>query len=85
MTQPRTSTVRLPTHEAGLLVHAWTFRSENYFLPLDLRVPNAAGTVRPQDHGDAAGEYARFFETGLDGVFSDHPETGVTVRNRLFP
>ena len=53
-------------HEAGLLVHPYTFRSENHFLPVDLR---SGGD--PKDYGGFAAEYEAFFETGVDGVFSD--------------
>jgi glycerophosphoryl diester phosphodiesterase len=52
---------------AGLQVHAWTFRSENHFLPLELRRGSAA------EKGDYAAEYGRFFALGVDGVFTDHP------------
>ncbi|MFM2064996.1 MAG: hypothetical protein RLZZ507_4667, partial [Cyanobacteriota bacterium] len=43
-------------HQENLLVHAWTFRNENHFLPLDLQ-------DNPQK------EYKLFFELGIDGVF----------------
>ncbi|HEY1011133.1 MAG TPA: glycerophosphodiester phosphodiesterase [Herpetosiphonaceae bacterium] len=89
---PRDSAGRLtrPTalvadaHAAGLLVHAWTFRSENQFLPAELRLPDAGGKIRPQQRGDAAAEYRRFFDAGLDGVFSDHPGAAAHIRNELF-
>ncbi|WP_017538692.1 glycerophosphodiester phosphodiesterase family protein [Nocardiopsis halophila] len=53
-------------HEAGLLVHPYTFRSENHFLPADLR---SEGSER--DYGSFAAEYAAFFAAGVDGVFTD--------------
>ena len=53
-------------HEAGLLVHPFTFRSENHFLPVNLRSGGDA-----KDYGGFATEYEAFFETGVDGVFSD--------------
>ena len=62
-------------HRAGLVVHAWTFRNENTFLPLDFQI----GT-EPAAHGDAAGEYRLFYRLGLDGVFSDHPATALSAR-----
>ena len=62
-------------HRAGLRVVPYTFRNENAFLPADLRVgPD------PAAYGDAAAEYARFFRLGVDGVFSDHPDTAVRAR-----
>jgi len=55
-------------HAAGLKVHPWTFRSENQFLPLELR-----SGADPRDRGDYTAEYAAFFALGVDAVFSDHP------------
>ena len=60
-------------HEAGLAVHAWTFRSENAFLPPSFATVPAAG------YGDAAGEYAMFRELGIDGVFTDQPDIAVAA------
>ncbi|MFI9006908.1 glycerophosphodiester phosphodiesterase [Actinosynnema sp. NPDC053489] len=62
-------------HTRGLVVHAWTFRNENTFLPADFR-----GSADPTAYGDPLGEYARFFATGLDGVFADNPDTAVEAR-----
>ncbi|WP_353929715.1 glycerophosphodiester phosphodiesterase [Okeanomitos corallinicola TIOX110] len=54
-------------HAEDLLVHAWTFRNENNFLPVDF-------------HNNPQQEYKLFFELGLDGVFSDFPDTAFTAR-----
>ena len=62
-------------HRAGLLVHPYTFRNENEFLPLELR----SGPVL-SDYGDAFGEYEQFYELGVDGLFSDNPDTAVEAR-----
>lgn len=62
-------------HAAGLLVHPWTFRSENAFLPGDCRTGSD-----PAAHGDAAAEYRQFFKLGVDGVFSDYPAAAVAAR-----
>ena len=62
-------------HAAGLLVHPWTFRSENIFL--------AAGDRVGEDQrakGDAAAEYRRFIGYGVDGLFSDFPAEAVAAR-----
>jgi len=62
-------------HAADLLVFPWTFRSENFFLPAELR--------RGEDlraHGDAAAEYRLFYDLGVDAVFSDFPEQAVSAR-----
>jgi glycerophosphoryl diester phosphodiesterase len=55
-------------HNAGLAVHVWTFRAENYFLPLELRKG-----VNPRGHGDLAEELRQFSALGIDGAFSDFP------------
>ena len=62
-------------HAAGLAVHPWTFRPENYFLPASLRVYRSA-LHRPEDaaaHGDMAREVRAFLDAGVDGVFADDP------------
>jgi glycerophosphoryl diester phosphodiesterase len=63
-------------HAVRLAVHAWTFRNENAFLPADLR----RGTD-PNAWGEALREYARFYATGLDGLFADFPDTAVLARS----
>lgn len=63
-------------HEAGLKVHAWTFRAENYFLPLELR----RGGDAPAAHGDMEAELKLLFARGLDGAFCDFPAIGVAAR-----
>ncbi len=57
-------------HAAGLVVHPYTFRNENTFLPANLR----KGT-NPADYGDALAEYEAFLATGIDGLFSDNADT----------
>jgi glycerophosphoryl diester phosphodiesterase len=65
-------------HAAGLDVHVWTLRNENAFLPPALRVP---GT--PATHGRALAEHLAFLAAGVDGVFTDHPDTAVEARRLL--
>ena len=63
-------------HAAGLRVHPWTFRRENYFLPLGDK-----GSINPAGQGDLAGEIRAYLDTGIDGLFSDNPREAVkTVR-----
>ena len=62
-------------HAAGLLVHPFTFRNENVFLPAEHR----RGADRAA-HGDAAAEYRRFYELGVDAVFSDFPDVAAAAR-----
>lgn len=61
-------------HAAGLLVHAWTFRNENAFLP-----PHRRRGDRDADHGDVLAEYRAYVDAGVDGVFTDQPDTAVAA------
>jgi glycerophosphoryl diester phosphodiesterase len=72
---PPTSLVR-DAHAAGLLVHVWTLRAENEFLPAELR----RGTD-PASRGDMAGEASLFLKAGVDGCFTDYPAIGVPARD----
>ena len=63
-------------HRAGLLVHPYTFRAENSFLPCELR----SSTI-PTRHGDLEAEVRQFFDLGVDGVFVDHPDYAVDARD----
>jgi glycerophosphoryl diester phosphodiesterase len=71
-------------HEAGLLVHPYTFRNENFFLPADFRQGSPASPAYPRAPGDAPAEYRLFFGLGVDGVFSDNTDTAVASRHRYF-
>ena len=64
-------------HAAGLKVHPWTFRRENYFLPTDYK-----SGVNPASHGDLAGEIRAFLAAGVDGVFTDNTPEAAAVLNR---
>jgi glycerophosphoryl diester phosphodiesterase len=70
-------------HAAGVIVHAWTFRAENNFLPADFRVGNPTDAGYRSARGDLGAELARFFALGLDGVFTDFPDAGVAARTKL--
>lgn len=60
-------------HAAGLNVHPWTFRPENFFVPADLK----AG-ADPRGRGDVEAEIRAYLATGIDGLFSD--STAAAVR-----
>ena len=62
-------------HAAGLVVHPYTFRNENTFLALELR-----RGADPAAWGNAIAEYEQFFGLGVDGVFSDYPDTAIEAR-----
>ena len=55
-------------HAAGLKVHLWTFRAENFFLGKPYR-----RGLDPRGHGDIAGEIGAALSLGVDGAFSDFP------------
>jgi len=55
-------------HAAGLIVHGWTFRAENNFLPNEFD-----SSANPAELGDLAGQIKAFLTLGMDGFFSDHP------------
>ncbi|QJQ33634.1 glycerophosphodiester phosphodiesterase [Sphingomonas lacunae] len=61
-------------HAAGLDVHPWTFRRENYFLPANLR-----SGEDPRAAGDLAAEIRAFIAEGVDGLFTDNPLVGAAV------
>jgi glycerophosphoryl diester phosphodiesterase len=52
-------------HAAGLLVHTWTFRDDNIGYQLGFADPQA--------------EMTYFMQLGVDGVFTDFPDTGVAA------
>ena len=54
-------------HRLGLLVHPYTFRSEQRRLARDFA-------------GNPVNEYLAYFEAGVDGLFSDFPDTAVVAR-----
>lgn len=54
-------------HAAGLFVHPYTFRNEAPGLVSDYK-------------GDPKAEYRRFYQLGVDGLFSDFPDTAVAAR-----
>ena len=71
-------------HRAELLVHSWTFRRENTFLPEDFRQGNPASPVYLQATGDFPAELRLYYKLGLDGVFSDNSDVAVAVRHQVF-
>ena len=63
-------------HAAGLRVHPWTYRAENYFLPSRHRQG-----INPRGHGDVAAEISAALRLGIDGFFTDYPAIGVKARD----
>ncbi|MGV9316720.1 glycerophosphodiester phosphodiesterase [Streptomyces sp. NPDC003691] len=65
-------------HRRGLILHPYTLRNENTFLPADFRRDrDGAPGVDPHAYGDVFGAYRRYFATGIDGIFTDHPDTAL--------
>ena len=62
-----TTTVIQQAHQAGLRVHTYTFRNE-------------PATLAPEYNNDPLREYRRFYELGVDGVFSDFSDTALKAR-----
>jgi len=54
-------------HARGLKVHTWTFRNDS--------MPSDASYM-----GNPVFEYLKFYELGIDGVFSDFPDTAFAAR-----
>lgn len=69
------TTLVADAHHAGLILHPYTMRNENPFLPANFR----KGTD-PTAYGDAFGAFKAYFETGIDGVFSDNADTALLAR-----
>ena len=63
-------------HRAGLVVHAYTFRAENVFLPTEYR-----RGADPAAYGDVIGEISVFLAAGLDGLFADQPDIALEARD----
>ncbi|MFD5519456.1 glycerophosphodiester phosphodiesterase [Streptomyces sp. NPDC127066] len=69
------TTLVADAHRAGLILHPYTMRNENPFLPANFRKGTAADA-----YGDPFGAFKVYFETGIDGVFSDNADTAVLAR-----
>lgn len=68
------SSIVKDAHAAGLKVHVWTFRRENYFLPAEFK---AGGS--PVATGNVGAEIKAFVATGIDGLFSDNVAEAVAA------
>ncbi|MFG2028124.1 glycerophosphodiester phosphodiesterase [Streptomyces sp. NPDC048825] len=71
----RPTTLVDDAHDAGLILHPYTMRNENSFLPADFRKG-----ADPNAYGDVFGAFEVYFATGIDGVFTDNPDTGLLAR-----
>jgi glycerophosphoryl diester phosphodiesterase len=58
-------------HARDLVVHPWTLRRENQYLPASLR-----RGADPNAPGDLTGEIDAFLDADIDGFFTDNPDIG---------
>ncbi len=59
-------------HKVGLVVHPYTFRVENTFLPAEFD-----SSAVPADSGNLFGEIAAYRKVGIDGLFTDNTDVAV--------
>ncbi|MGW1340156.1 glycerophosphodiester phosphodiesterase [Kribbella sp. NPDC002412] len=59
-------------HRAGLVVHPYTFRVENSFLPANFDSSPVAA-----ESGNLFGEIAAYRKAGIDGLFTDNTDVAV--------
>ncbi|MFF7980543.1 glycerophosphodiester phosphodiesterase [Streptomyces sp. NPDC007901] len=69
------STLVADAHKVGLILHPYTMRNENPFLPPAFRKGTDVDA-----YGDPFGVFKTYFATGIDGVFSDNADTAVLAR-----
>jgi glycerophosphoryl diester phosphodiesterase len=62
-------------HRQRLIVHIYTLRAENNFVPPTLRT-----NANPSQRGNVEAEFAAYWAAGIDGLFSDNPDIAVGTR-----
>jgi glycerophosphoryl diester phosphodiesterase len=62
-------------HRQRLIVHIYTMRIENNFVPPALRT-----SADPSQRGNVEAEFAAYWAAGIDGLFSDNADTAVGTR-----
>ncbi|MGW8481821.1 glycerophosphodiester phosphodiesterase family protein [Microbacterium sp. NPDC055903] len=68
----RGNSIVADAHARGLTVFTWTCRPENAFLAPEFRAEGGKAAF-----GDWESEWAVIADSGVDGVFVDHPDLGV--------
>lgn len=81
----RATTLVPDAQRAGLVVHAYTFRAENTFLPVNYQSSAVLTDSRltdsgPSDYGQAIDEQITYLRAGLDGLFTDQADLSVIAR-----
>lgn len=67
-------------HARGLRVFTWTLRPENRYLNLRFQT-----SLRGGEWGDWRSEFGMVLSSGVDGIFVDHPDLGVAIRDAVNP
>ncbi|MGW5850663.1 glycerophosphodiester phosphodiesterase [Streptomyces sp. NPDC055254] len=67
-------------HARGLVLHPYTARNENSFLPAEYRKG-----ADPAAYGDALGALRTYFAQGIDGIFTDNPDTALLAAEAFRP
>ncbi|QAB17265.1 glycerophosphodiester phosphodiesterase [Leucobacter muris] len=62
-------------HARGLRVYTWTLRPENRYLNVRFQ-----SSLRGAEWGDWQSEFGLLLRSGVDGIFVDHPDLGVAIR-----
>lgn len=65
-------------HARGLRVFTWTLRPENRYLNVRFQT-----SLRGAEWGDWQSEFGMVLASGVDGIFVDHPDLGVAIRDVL--
>lgn len=65
-------------HARGLKVFTWTLRPENRYLNVKFQ-----SSLRGAEWGDWQGEFGLILDSGVDGIFLDHPDLGVALREAV--
>jgi glycerophosphoryl diester phosphodiesterase len=71
------TTLVADAHARGLVVHGYTFRAENSFLPDEFDIGTEAAAI-----GNLRGQLQAFLDLGMDGFFTDQPDLGVAALRR---
>ena len=81
--KPKATTLVDDAHRAGLKVHTWTARRENFFLPKSLQIGDPAAPDFLRQPGDIDFLLLALYEAGVDGVFSDFSSLNYKARDEF--
>ena len=78
--KPAATSLVADAHAAGLKVHSWTARKENFFLPKSLQLGDPTAPDFAREAGDIDYLLRALYATGIDGVFSDFSSLNFKAR-----